>query len=83
MPKPANDVERAFDAFMSLSTAEQAEFRTLLRGREWAAPPAQQTIPIAAAKARSHKKQKPAPGAPQTVGDAIELDKQAAEAKTA
>jgi hypothetical protein len=61
MPKPTNAVERVFDSFLSLSTEEQKEFRTLLRGREWAAPPAQATIPIAAAAKRSHKKPKTAP----------------------
>ena len=61
MPKPTNEVERIFDSILHLSSDEQKELRTMLRAREWEAPPAQ--LPLKAVRDRSHKKKPAAPAA--------------------
>jgi hypothetical protein len=78
MPKTAKDVDDVFDAFLALTSDEQRLFSAMLRGRERAAPPAQATIPIAAAAKRSHKK----PRGAQTPPAQAEAPN-SAEAKTA
>ena len=70
MPRPntfieISDVEHAFDVYLALTSGEQRTFSAMLKGREWAAPPAQATIPIAGAPKRSHKKPKTAPAPAQ------------------
>jgi hypothetical protein len=45
MKQTANRVERAFEFFVQLSPAEQLEFRAMLKGRDFASPPAQMTLP--------------------------------------
>jgi hypothetical protein len=56
MPKPTNDVERVFDMFLHLTSEEQKEFRTMLRGREWEGPPEQMPLKPGTARAGSHKR---------------------------
>jgi hypothetical protein len=57
-----NPVERAFESFVALTPTEQLEFRAMLKGRDFAAPPAQMTLtdkqnPPRAPKARKEKAQ--------------------------
>ena len=64
MPKPTNDVERVFAAFLHLTSDEQKEFRMMLRGREWAGPPEQMPLkPVAPRPARKRTAAEPKPDA--------------------
>jgi hypothetical protein len=80
-PKPTSDLERVFDSFLNLTSDEQKEFRAMLRGRDWAAPPAQLPLKPAAAPSRSRSHKKPAPPVAATpMADRLD---EIAEAKSA